>query len=143
MNPTKHYVLVFIFFFSICANASYPKETSADFKLFLSELKEIAKSKDFHKFKNLTSSKFTIGEELDLKASLSVIKKNPDKFKSLLAIADHEACYRTGSNLVQCQYPDPGPDLDNTETMKSALLIAERIRKKWKINVFSALEGKY
>lgn len=138
-NIKNFYLLIAILFFSIVVHATTQKEISKDFKLFLAQLKRIAKNKDNAQLAKITGPHFTVGEELNRESSLEAIKKNPKSFADLLLIVDHGGCYRTDPLLVQCESPDPGPELKHSDSKQSILLIAQRYGKVWKINVLSGI----
>jgi hypothetical protein len=133
-------VLVVIAGLVIATDASaYPRvERRGDFAAFMSRLGTAARRHDMRTLRRLTDRDFTIGEEHDRRTSLATVDHEPGLRRVLAAIADHGACYRTGANLVQCELPDPGPELDHTRLKQTSFAIFERGHHGWKMNVIGA-----
>ena len=108
------------------------------FRSYLSHLRHAAKRRDVTAVGRLASADFTIGEELDRRSSLDELRAHPESLAMLARLVDHGACYRTGPQLVQCELPDPGPELDHTKrgSARTTLAIFERSRRGWRMNVF-------
>ena len=86
----------------------------------------------------MTARDFTTGEELGRRSSLHELDHSPGMRKALAIVAQYGACYRTGPRLVQCETPDPGPELDHTRLKQVTTAIFERGQSGWKMNALYA-----
>jgi hypothetical protein len=129
---------VAILFVGADANAYSRVARRGAFGAFLSQLGSSARHQDMRALRRMTDRDFTVGEELDRSASLGALGHDASMRLTLAAIADHGACYRTAPALVQCELPDPGPNLDHTKRSRSSIAIFERTRHGWKLGALYA-----
>jgi len=120
------------------ANAYPEVQRRGAFGAFMTELGTAAKRHDMRAMRRLASRDFTTGEELGRRSSLAELDHEPGMRRALAILAEHGACYRTGPRLVQCETPDPGPELDHTRLPRSTFAIFERHRDGWKMNTLGA-----
>jgi hypothetical protein len=119
--------------------SAYPRvERRGDFGAFMARLGTAAHRHDMRTLRQLTDRKFTVGQKLDRRSSLATVDHEPGLRHALAVLAEFGGCYRTGANLVQCETPDPGPELDYARLTHVTSAIFERTRDGWKMNEISA-----
>lgn len=123
---------------SASANAYPEVERHGAFGAFMAQLATAAKRHDMRAMRRMTNRGFTTGEELDRRSSLHELGHSPGMQRALAILAQYGACYRTGPRLVQCETPDPGPELDHTRLKQTTTAIFERGRDGWKMNALYA-----
>ncbi len=51
----------------------------------------------------------------------------------LVDIAQRGACYRTSRAQIQCELPDPGPNVDHTKVPHASIAMFTRTRRGWRL----------
>jgi len=134
-----HVAIASVFFLVTSDARAYPEvERHGPFGEFMAQLGTAAKRHDMRAMRRLASRDFTTGEELGRRSSLAELDHEPGMRRALAILAEHGGCYRTGPRLVQCETPDPGPELDHTRLPRSTFAIFERHRDGWKMNALGA-----
>jgi hypothetical protein len=113
---------------------AYPRvPKTKSFGSFVHRMRRAAAHGDTKAIARATTLDFTVGEELARAPSLIELR-NPVMLSALVGLLDRGVCYRTGKGLVQCELPDPGPNLEHRGP--SLLGIFQRTKHGWKMGVF-------
>jgi hypothetical protein len=120
------------------AHAYEPQPLDGEFGAFVRHVRRAAARGKHAALAASASASFTVGEELPRAESLADLHERGRRLALARALsAPH--CYRTGTRLVQCETPDPGPELDHTHlprTAERSIVIFERTKRGWQMNAF-------
>lgn len=102
---------------------------SGAFGTYLTSLASAARRHDARGLRRLSDRELSIGEEIVIDPA----RMNARQRRVLVDLVQRGACYRISRAQIQCELPDPGPNLDHTKLPRSSIAMFAHTRHGWRL----------
>jgi hypothetical protein len=112
--------------------SAYPRVARRNaFGAYLIRLGAAAQRNDVRALRRLASHDIAVGEEIVV--GPRQLSRDAPLRRALTLLAARGACYRTTPTQIQCELPDPGPNLDHTKLASSTIALFNLTGHGWKL----------